>query len=209
MHIYAFGSVCRGEVSPNSDVDLLALVEGTDRRFDPNIYSIYSYKRIEALWREGNPFAWHLSLEARMLFASDRVDCLGSLGTPERYSNGLADCEKFHRLFSESQDSIKRSGASVIFDLSTIFLSIRNIATCFSLSTGSNPDFSRKSALNLGSYSVPLPSIAFQTLERARMLCTRGLGKIVSAQEATLAMSYSDEIDKWMSRLVEQVKSHE
>jgi predicted nucleotidyltransferase len=67
MHIYAFGSLCRGEVSRNSDVDLLALVDGFDERFNPEIYSIYSYRRIEELWREGNPFAWHLSLESRLV----------------------------------------------------------------------------------------------------------------------------------------------
>ena len=57
MHIYAFGSVCRGDVLPSSDIDLLAITEGHDSRFDPNNYSIYSYNRIKELWQEGNPFA--------------------------------------------------------------------------------------------------------------------------------------------------------
>ena len=47
VHIYAFGSVCRGDLSIGSDVDLLALVSGLDARFDPDMFSIYSYKRIE------------------------------------------------------------------------------------------------------------------------------------------------------------------
>lgn len=66
MHIYVFGSTCRGDILPSSDVDLLAIVDGYDSRFDPNIYSIYSYQRIKEIWDEGNPFAWHLSLESRL-----------------------------------------------------------------------------------------------------------------------------------------------
>ena len=50
MHIYAFGSMCRGDISIGSDIDLLALVEKHDPRLDPGKFSIYSYKRIGELW---------------------------------------------------------------------------------------------------------------------------------------------------------------
>ena len=70
MHIYAFGSLCRGEIDIDSDVDLLAIVGGPDRRFNSDTYSVYSYKRIAELWAEGNPFAWHLTYESRMVYAS-------------------------------------------------------------------------------------------------------------------------------------------
>ena len=62
MYIYAFGSLCRGQVDLESDVDLLAIVDGHDDRFDPSKFSIYSYNRVREIWQEGNPFAWHLSL---------------------------------------------------------------------------------------------------------------------------------------------------
>jgi len=45
------------------------------------------------------------------------------------------------------QCSITGGSNSKVFDLSTIFLSIRNIATCFSLGVKSQPNFSRNSAL--------------------------------------------------------------
>lgn len=35
MHIYAFGSICRGEVDASSDIDMLAIVNGHDARFRP------------------------------------------------------------------------------------------------------------------------------------------------------------------------------
>jgi hypothetical protein len=176
MHIYAFGSVCRGDVSAYSDVDLLAIVESDDSRFDPNVYSIYSYKRIKELWEEGNPFAWHLALESRLLFSSDGADYLKVLGNPKPYRHCVRDCEKFRALFREGYESVVAGNSSVVFDLSAIFLSIRNLASCFSLGVTDRPNFSRSSALCLGTRSLLLPQDSYRVLERARILCTRGQG---------------------------------
>ena len=95
MHIYAFGSICRGDISLGSDVDLLAIVDSYSPDIDPDTFSIYSYKRIQEIWREGNPFAWHLFLESMLIFASDKFDYLTQLGSPSKYKNCVRDCEKF------------------------------------------------------------------------------------------------------------------
>ena len=176
MHIYAFGSICRGEISHGSDVDLLAIIAGYDDRLDPQLYSIYSYRRVNELWEEGNPFAWHLSLESRLLFAFDQIDYLKALGEPAPYKHHVRDCEKFLALFKESFQSIASKTRSTVFDLSTVFLSIRNFATCFSLGTTRKPSFSRHAALELGSHSIPIPANSYRIFERARILCTRGTG---------------------------------
>ena len=209
MHIYAFGSVCRGDVSLNSDIDLLAITDGHDSRFDQNNYSIYSYKRIKELWNEGNPFAWHLALESKLLYSSDQNDYLKSLGYPARYGNCVGDCEKFYALFCEARISIAANHDSRIFDLSTIFLSVRNIASCFSLGVTEHPIFSRGSATMLGEFSLKISTTAYQALERARMLCTRGYGSNISTTEVDLAISELDEIDRWMGNLVKGAKSNE
>src|SRR5258705_351930 len=99
MHIYAFGSLCRGEIDPGSDLDMLALTNKFDPRFDPNVFSIYSYRRIQDLYREGNPFAWHLSTEAKLIFASDGSDFLTELSQPAAYKNRTRDCEKFFHIY--------------------------------------------------------------------------------------------------------------
>jgi hypothetical protein len=209
MHIYAFGSVCRGDVSPNSDIDLLAITDGHDSRFDPNNYSIYSYNRIKELWQEGNPFAWHLALESKLLFSSDQNDYIKSLGNPVRYGNCVGDCEKFYALFREAQTSIADNSASRIFDLSTIFLSVRNIASCFSLGVIEQPRFSRDSAIRLDEFSIRISSSTYQVLERSRMLCTRGYGNKISTTDEDIAISELNEIDKWMDNLVKGAKAHE
>jgi len=206
MHIYAFGSVCRGDISLDSDVDLLALTNEDGSRFNREIYSTYSYDRIMALWQEGNPFAWHLALESKLLFTSDNNDYLKILGKPKPYSRCRQDCEKFFALFRESCASLAANAGSRVFDLSTVFLSIRNIATCFSLGTTDQPDFSRDSARHLVEPSLPLSDEEYRILERARILCTRGLGGALTDEEINIAIGSLNDIYEWMNRLLKKVK---
>lgn len=209
MHIYAFGSICRGDISLDSDIDLLAVVEGRDDRISPDTFSIYSYKRIQELWQEGNPFAWHLSLEARLIFTSDQTNYLKSLGSPEKYRKCLQDCEKFFLLFQEAHTSILKGSNSMIFDFSIVFLSIRNIATCFSLGVIGQPNFSRNSALCLESNSIPLDLCSYHVLERARILCTRGYGDKLTDDEIGTMIQGLNEIHEWMYNLVEKARANE
>jgi Nucleotidyltransferase domain len=209
VHIYAFGSISRGDVCRGSDIDLLALVDSYDARFDPDIFSIYSYGRIADLWGEGNPFAWHLFLESVLVFASDGSDFLRSLKSPGDYIGCLADCEKFYGVFCEAYDSIAARPASKVFELSTLFLSIRNIATCFSLGVTDNPNFSRNSARHLGSNSVPLTDSQYAILERARILSTRGKGLPITDKEVDEVLIALDNVKHWMEALIRQVRNHE
>jgi hypothetical protein len=209
VHIYAFGSICRGDVSPGSDVDLLALVDRFDARFSPESYSIYSYRRIEELWKEGNPFAWHLYLEARLLYSSNTTDVLRAYGRPEPYRRCIGDCEKFLNLFSEATGSAKGDSATRVFDLSTVFLSVRNIATCFSLGVLGRPNFSRHSALHLGHQSLAIPTAPYEILERSRLLCTRGYGDNLTSEEVDMACGVFPNVEEWMSKLLVEVKHHE
>lgn len=208
MHIYVFGSLCRGDISAGSDVDLLALADNPDPRFDPDTFSIYSYQRLEQLWGEGNPFAWHLALESRMIFSSDERDHIKSLGMPASYQNCVRDCKKFYALFRDATTSVMSDDRSGVFDLSTIFLSVRNIATCYSLGVGEHPDFSRSSALHLGETSIPITGASYHILERARILCTRGFGKGITPSEIGLVIEELPSVDEWMARLVEKAKTN-
>lgn len=209
MHIYAFGSIVRGEISFGSDVDLLAIVEGHDVRFDPGMFSIYSYRRTSELWREGNPFAWHLALESQLLYSSTLDDFLKQLGKPAPYKKCLSDCEKFFALFREAWESLISGSNSVVFNLSTVFLSIRNFATCFSLGISDSPNFSRSSALSLGVDKIGLSDPTYRTLERSRILCTRGMGPNLTTGEVNSAIAELDRIGEWMNNLLGKVKNHE
>lgn len=208
MHIYAFGSVCRGDVSPGSDVDLLAVVQGHDARFSPDDYSIYSYERVREIWEEGNPFAWHLAIESKLMYSSDGSDFLTSLGMPLPYRNCISDCVKFFELFKEARASFESGVESRVFDLSIVFLAIRNFATCFSLGTVDKPDFSRSSALRLGEHSLSIHRDAYDVLERSRILCTRAIGESITDREAQMAHAQFSQIEEWMRSLLAQAGNH-
>jgi hypothetical protein len=209
MHVYAFGSVCRGEIARDSDIDLLALVSGHDNRLDPAKYSIYSYAKMKIMWQKGSPFAWHLSLESRLLYSEDGTNFLGSLGQPAPYANYISDCHKFYGVCIEALSSLDESIATKVFDLSTLFLSVRNISTCFALGVLGKPSFSRHAALQLPSeIRLPISNECYRILERARILCTRSTGTDISDSEAKLILSQRELIDRWMKTLVEKAERH-
>ena len=205
-HIYAFGSVCRGEIDMGSDIDLLAIVDEVDSRFNPSDYSIYSHLRIEELWKQGNPFAWHLSLEAKLIFSSDKKDFMSELGLPSPYINGLNDCDKFYKIFLDACNSLKESNLCETFDLSSIFLSIRNFATCYSLEFCNQPNFSRHSSQRLNQDNLSISDAEYRVFERARILCTRGIGEELTSDELSLAKKSINKIHTWMLKLTEKIE---
>ena len=209
MHLYAFGSVCRGEIDRDSDIDLLALVSEHDDRLDPAKYSIYSYNKMTAMWQKGNPFAWHLSLESRLLYSEDGRDFLKSLGQPAHYSNCVLDCRKFHGVYLEAFSSLSGDTSSTVFDLSALFLSVRNIATCFALGVLGQTLFSRHAALRLPSeFKLPISENCYRILERARILCTRSKGTDINTEDVRLVRSECELINQWMKTLTEKAEEH-
>lgn len=121
MHIYAFGSICRGDISVDSDIDLLALVKGRDSRLNPDKFSIYSYVRIQKLWDAGNAFAWHLSLESRLIYSEDGSNFLERLGRPSRYPAGPADCARFRDIFESSFKAVQAGSPSLFLSFQQFF----------------------------------------------------------------------------------------
>ncbi|MCC8381047.1 nucleotidyltransferase domain-containing protein [Xenorhabdus sp. PB30.3] len=206
MHIYAFGSVCRGDIDLGSDIDMLVITNGQLNNINPSDYSIYSYERINELWEQGNPFAWHLHLESKLVFSQDGYNYLEDLDSPNKYLDGDSDCFKFYEIFNAAHRSIKESSLSQVFDLSTIFLAIRNFATCYSLSHLEHPNFSRRSSLNLGELSISIEDEPFRILEAARILCTRGIGSNLTDSEIKIAVNSIPEINCWMKSLMNEGK---
>ena len=208
MHIYAFGSICRGDIYVDSDVDLLALVNGYDSRLNQEKFSIYSYTRIQELWESGNAFAWHLSLESRLIYSDDEDDFLRSLGAPSQYSTGPADCARFRDIFESSFQSIRAGSPSLVFELSTIFLALRNIATCYSLAKMKSPTFGRDSARRIGSRSLIISDDVYHLLMRARILSTRGTGKSIRDVELATVMPELQKCRYWIDEICHEVNSN-
>lgn len=208
MHIYAFGSICRGDISVDSDVDLLALVEGRDPRFDPDKFSIYSYKRIRELWASGNAFAWHLALESKLIYSEDRGDFLNGLGRPSKYVGGAEDCRRFREIFESALLSVQEGAPSLVFELSTIFLAIRNIATCYSLTMLPIPTFGRDSARQLGPRNIPMSDAVYSILMRARLLSTRGTGDDIAEVDTSKLADELVGCREWVNELCMETEAH-
>ncbi len=205
VHIYAFGSLCRGDIDQDSDIDLLAIVDGHDDRFDQFTYSVYSYDRILELWTEGNPFAWHLYREAKMIFSSDDRDFFEDLGCPKEYLAGYTDCQRFYEIFQQAKASYLASNTSKVFDLSAMFLGMRNFATCYSLGFTEVPTFSRNSAKELGDKSIAIKAEVYDTLKQARILCTRATGDIISDEKMVEIEPSFSKIEKWMVNILHEI----
>lgn len=199
-HLYAFGSVCRGEIDTASDIDLLACLSKPNSDYDPEKFSIYTNDRLKELWLEGNPFSWHLHLESKLIYSSDGSDFLTELGEPSKYKKSLEDCNKFNLLFLESYNSLMQSSVSAIFHLSCMFLATRNFATCHSLGTG-KPIFSRFSPLLL-EQKLSVSKQDFDVFARARILSTRGYGSVLSSSEIKSAKSNAPVIIEWMNEML-------
>ncbi len=206
-HLYAFGSICRGEVDKSSDIDLLACLSEPNSGIEPSRFSIYSHERIEELWLEGNPFAWHLYLESKLIYSSDGNDFISCLGQPANYSKLIEDCEKFRSLFSESFSSLITTSNSYTFDISCMFLATRNFATCYSLGSGV-PIFSRYSPLMIGN-SLPISKEQFDIYVRARILSTRGYGKALSDSDMNSVKTSAYAVVNWMDELANAYLSRE
>ncbi|MDQ8994938.1 nucleotidyltransferase domain-containing protein [Acinetobacter soli] len=207
MFIYAFGSICRGEVDFYSDIDLIAISNDQTRilDLDPNKFSIYSQERLIEYWKMGNPFAWHLYYESKLVYSFNEQDLIREWGEPSAYTNGLNDLRKFHNIFLDSKKQIELTKDSFLFDISTIFLSIRNFATCYSLAKG-HINFHRNSALNLGSNSVPISTENYKILEQSRLLATRGLGTFPDDNNSSKLIECFEDIDDWMKLLLGDFK---
>ncbi len=201
MHIYAFGSICRGDLSIDSDIDLLALVKGVDPKIDPDKFSIYSYNRIRELWASGNAFAWHLSLESKLIYSDDGVDFINNLRQPSKYVSAAKDCRRFRDIFESAFLAIKQDTPSLVFELSTIFLAIRNIATCYSLAKMPHPTFGRDSAQMIGSRSIKISDNVYSILMRSRLLSTRGFGEDIPDLDVHHLIPELEICQQWVDKL--------
>lgn len=210
MHFYIFGSACRGELDKNSDIDMLAIhnkeEEEEINHLDGNKISIYSEKKIKKIWAAGNPFAWHLYYESKLVYSSNNIDFLKSLDQPSTYKEGLSDCIKFYEILKKSANSAKKDKYSIVFDFSTIFLCIRNIATCYSLHFN-EPNFSRDSAIQLGQNSLNINPKIYNILKQCRLANTRGLNILLNDFEVKTVVDKLEEIQTWANKLIEIVKN--
>jgi hypothetical protein len=107
--IYIFGSVMRGEVSLTSDVDVLVIPDGPQRRDSyPDSWSVYSAEIIKSYHRAGRLFAWHLQMEAKCVYSPTKDNLLDRLGRPAPYTTYWEDINDLEALMNEALAEIRK-----------------------------------------------------------------------------------------------------
>lgn len=171
--IYVFGSICRGEISPTSDVDVLVLPFTDDRSKLPVSWSIYAPELLREYYSQGRLFAWHLHLEAKCIFSPFERPFLNSLGAPAPYSTMRKDIDELEELLQEAIHELKNGTKSVVYELGIAYTAIRDLAMSASWALLGSPCFSSDAPYRLPN-PCPLGFATYKQAKLARHSSTRG-----------------------------------
>ena len=197
--IYLFGSVCRGESSPTSDVDILVLQFSGNRSSFPASWSIYEPELIRDYFSQGRLFAWHLYLEAKSIFSQNETPFLYTLGAPAEYSTMEKDIDDLEQLLQEAISELKNGTKSVVYELGIIYTAIRDIAMSASWSYLGRPCFSIDAPYKLPN-PCPLKNSVYKTAMLARHSSTRG-AVIESNLDSVVDEVIRVPFDRWVESL--------
>src|SRR4051812_27000291 len=100
--IYIFGSIIRGEVSTTSDVDVLVIPLGPQRREAyPDTWSVYSVEIVKSYHELGRLMAWHLYLESKCVYSPTKDNLISRLGPPASYTTYREDIDELEAILNE------------------------------------------------------------------------------------------------------------
>lgn len=211
---YIFGSVGRGQADALSDLDILAIVENNRGKVNeadvldqaPDRYaslkpsiSWYGAERIMEMFRNGELFAWHLSLETLPLF--DPTNFLPKLGKPSPYNECLQDVRSFRAILRGIPTQVRHSAINAAYEAGLVYVCMRNIAMAASWELCERPDFSRYSLFNLsGVARCPISIEEFDVAMHCRMASQRGRQPPASAT-AFFILDVYKRLEPWLNEL--------
>src|ERR1035437_2140277 len=115
--LYIFGSLATGEVDDGSDVDVLAVVDGSQPSVKlPASWSVYSSTRLEDLFERGTLFAWHLYQSAIKVWPRERDGLIAELGPPAQYTGAREEIAALLSMAVDSFGELERGTPSVVFE---------------------------------------------------------------------------------------------
>jgi len=177
--VLLFGSAARGEVMPESDLDVLILCSDDGPRVGwPDIdLSVYTRAGFEKLVTPPTLFAWHLRLEGLTLF--DRVGWVSAqLESLQVYENHVVDAALLVAILQDAVESLESPTAThtLIYECSTVCTVVRNLSMILTHHAG-RPEFgpcvvyAARDALHT---PLPLERNALRQLRAARHAAERG-----------------------------------
>lgn len=179
--IRLFGSHARSENTESSDYDILVVLNRSQivsEELHTNISSLfdreisiswYNRKRIEAMFKMGHLFAWHLFLESEPVF--QKSDFISIIGEPAKYVYSYEDVWSLIQILEPIEEAVVNNPNNLIYEAGLTYVCVRNIAICSSPKLQEKYNFSVNSPLEMG---LNMSLFNFNTLARCRHASTRG-----------------------------------
>jgi len=204
MWIYVFGSLARGEIDIDSDVDTLCIYNNHEKSLVPKKMQCYSKAHLKEIFDHGELFAHHLYLESKLIHSSDGVDIIRKTGKPAPYKNWEDDFKAFIEVAIFSINEILTKGQTV-FRKGLLYMSLRDIAMIYSQIKMNTPNFSKYSPYQTD-ISLDVDTDYYEALRMCRISSTRGISDEIIYRE--LPESCFINIEKWIIKLQEWSKPH-
>jgi len=202
--LYIFGSAARGDVATDSDIDVLVVpTDGAVPDGYPPTWSVYSRETLASYFAQGRLFAWHLYLEARVIYSVSDQPWLKYLGPPAPYQTAASDIRGLRTLLGQSISEIRRGTPSLVYEMGLIYTALRDIAMSASWVLMDAPCFSRRSPYQLP-LVLPLPENLYNLAMAARHASTRG-APLPKNIEAGATLLISCQLDEWAKSICEMI----
>jgi hypothetical protein len=200
QEIYVFGSTVRGEIFSDSDIDVLVVPteQFTSNDFPPD-WSVYSRETLADYYAKGRLFAWHLHLEAQVIYSPLEKPWLKSIGAPAPYKTAASDIAQLGTLLCQSLSEIRAGTPSLVYEMGLIYTALRDIAMSASWTLVGMPCFSRRAPYLLPR-PVPMPEALYQTAMAARHSSTRG-AFIPEGIEVDAAQLVACRLEAWVDNI--------
>ncbi len=203
---HSYGSVCRGEPDPGSDVDILVISDRRDRADLPSSWSCYSRRRLRTLFTRGTLFAWHLYLESVPLWPR----CAGYLkkiGPPSPYAAAAREIADLHRILRGAAKELADGTSSPVYEFGLLSLACRDTAMAAFPALQGRFDFSRYAPLHLKTAAFPLSKKQFDYLLACRRATTRGCDLRRQPKLERQVLARLERLEAWCADLLNRVKS--
>ena len=204
MEFYVYGSITRGELDQNSDVDILCLIdesEDVNGRVPLN-FSIYSKGRIKQHYEHGTLFAWHLYRDSRLIFPIEG-GFLKKIGSPKEYSSSYEDLGLLNELLRKAIANIQDSQINLIYELGLVYVSVRNIATIASWFLPEGLCCSRYVPYYIKEIGFPLKKEDYEVLIACRHATTRG--RKVQLDKVLHVSKYLNLLAQWANSVTKEI----
>lgn len=216
LDVRLYGSCARGDAASDSDVDVLAIHDGSGSSVERELagllhetfgtsvqLSVYSDRRIREMYMTGHLFAWHLHRESKPIAGlAGKARWLEGLGQPSRYERGLEDAAELREILRESAAEVTSSGGSLVYEAGVTFVSCRNLALVFGASQ-KQFSFRRDSPYLVADWGGP--AFRLERCEYELLMAARHCGDRSGVAVPTIGREWLERVQLGVSRWADNV----